>query len=244
MSLGPAWAADAPALCALADAARQGPGLDIGLHLDLTAFTTPGLRHGLAWWIAASHLHLVDRPALAAEIDRQFAAFERHRGAPPDYIDGHQHVHQLPVVRDCLLHALLQRWPQHRPWLRATRQASGPGDGAGQAFKRHVIEGLGARGLRQLARRHGLAQNRRLLGVYDFRGGEARYRLLLAGWLAQAEDGDLLMCHPAIDSVPGDAIAAARVAEFAVLASDAFAAGCASADLRLSAPSRWPPSGR
>ena len=40
------------------------------------------------------------------------------------------------------------------------------------------------------------AQNRALLGVYDFSGGAMRYLRLLRGWLSAACEGDLLMCHP------------------------------------------------
>ncbi len=228
MSLGPAWAADAAALRAVA-----GSGVDIGLHLDLTAFAAAGLRHDLPWWIVASHLHRIDRAALCHEIDRQCEAFERHRGGPPDHVDGHQHVHHLPVVRDCLVQCLLRRWPQHRPWLRANRPARLPGEAPAERIKSAVIDALGANALRHLAQRHGLPQNRRLLGVYDFRGGAPRYRQLLAGWLAAATDGDVLMCHPARAPVPGDPIAAARVAEFTVLASDAFDTLRRSAGLHL-----------
>jgi hypothetical protein len=64
-----------------------------------------------------------------------------------------------------------------------------------------------------------------LLGVYDFEGGAARYRGLLAGWLQAARDGDLLMCHAGLPDGPrgaGDPLAAARAAEFEVLSSPAL----------------------
>ena len=57
------------------------------------------------------------------------------------------------------------------------------------------------------------------MGVYGFEGGKRRYADLLQNWLFNAQDGDLLMCHPAFDSQGGSAMARQRRAEYDVLAS-------------------------
>jgi hypothetical protein len=71
--------------------------------------------------------------------------------------------------------------------------------------------------------------NSRLLGVYDFTADPAVYGQHLARWLAQARQGDLLMCHPGLPAPAGaaaDAIAMARQAEWTVLsAAQTFSAG-------------------
>ena len=77
--------------------------------------------------------------------------------------------------------------------------------------------------------------------MYDFKGGPARYRTLLAGWLTQARDGDLLMCHVASGTPHGaaaDALIAARRAEFEVLDSLEFDALVSDAGLQLAPMSR------
>lgn len=212
----PQWRADAPALRALDPAV-----LDVGLHLDLTAFPLDArLRLPLPHWLARSHLRLVPRSALHSEIEAQLDAFEQAMGRPPAHVDGHQHVHQLPVVRDELLAVLQARYGGRRPWLRRTRR---PPAERGNS-KAWLIEALGCTGLAGLAVRNGYRQNKHLLGVYDFKGGEERYLALLEAWLRTAQDGDLLMCHPATELLAGDAIAAARVWEYKVLAGPAFAA--------------------
>lgn len=91
-------------------------------------------------------------------------------------------------------------------------------------LKAAVIERLGAAQLAARAAQGGFRTNARLLGVYDFSGGAPRYRQLLRRWLHQARSGDLLLCHPGLEAGADDALAAARQAEFAVLASDDFAA--------------------
>lgn len=210
----PAWQYDAARLKEQFDAGR----VDAGLHLDLIEYPIEGsLRQPVGAWMRDSLLRRVDRRAVHAEIRAQLDAFEATMGRAPSHVDGHQHVHQFPVVRDLLVQELVRRYGKAKlPWLRRTR-------GAGRwRFKGRVIEAMGNRPLERLAREHRIAQNRSLLGVYDFRGGSERFRVLLAQWLHEALDGDLLMCHVATGIVPGDEIAQARVDEYAVFARDSF----------------------
>lgn len=214
---GPAWAAGARSLRLLE------PGeLDLGLHLDLTELPLgPRTAVPLSSIIRDSLLRRLDRPSVRAEIRAQLGAFEQAIGRPPDFVDGHQHVHQLPLVRDELMAELDKRYGWLRPWIRSTRAPHLALEAAPQEWrgtlKPRVIEQLGARALARLARRGGNLQNGHLLGVYDFRGGAPRYRRLLRTWLHAACDGDLLMCHPSLPCDAADALAAARCAEFDVL---------------------------
>lgn len=200
-------------------------GLEVGLHLDFTeAPLTPGARHRLPALIAQSYVGSLDAAMVRAEIRAQLDAFEDGLGRAPAFVDGHQHVHQLPVIRRALLEELARRYPASgpRPWLRDTRGrwAGMRVPGLQDAIKAGVIAALGARALSAGARAAGFRQNRGFLGVYGFAGGQARYARLLRGWLAAARPGDLLMCHPGDGA--GDALAAARQAEFAVLAAPAL----------------------
>jgi chitin disaccharide deacetylase len=208
----PRWREAAAALRGL-DAAT----IDIGLHLDLTEHPLlPGVRRPLSQWLARTHLGLADRKAMRREIDAQLDAFEQTLGRPPAYVDGHQHVHQLPGVREPLLEALQARGYAAAPWLRDTRQAPGTGR------KAWLIDFLGSGGLRRLARERGFRQNGHFLGVYDFTGDADRYLALLGGWLRAAADGDLMMCHAAPHAPANDAIGPARRWEYEVLAGEAF----------------------
>lgn len=234
---GPAWKAWRRLLRRL-----DGDDVDIGLHLDLTESPLlPGSRRSLRALIAASLLRQLDRPALRAEIRAQLDAFEQTLGHGPAFVDGHQHVHQLAVVRGELLEELENRYGGRPPWLRSTRSVHGVGVAAYGGWRGIVkpwgIEQLGARGLASRARRLGFAQNRRLLGVYDFQGGPRRYRELLTVWLRCARDADLLMCHPSMRLNAQDALIDARHAEFQVLGSADFGGMLRNAGVRL-----WPMS--
>lgn len=229
---GPAWAEGARALRAL-DPQR----VEVGLHLDLTEFPLqPALRRPLARLIALAYLRRLDAAALRTEIGAQLDAFEQAMGRAPAYVDGHQHVHQLPMVRTALLQELARRYPEGGLWLRATHGPQGAAHADARArCKSHLIAILGARALSALTQRQGLRQNARLLGVYDFTGGAQRYRARLDRWLHAARDGDLLICHaglPAPAPAP-DVLAGAREDEFAVLSAPGFEDALAGARVRL-----------
>lgn len=199
-------------------------GLDVGLHLDFTEHPLIRSRSDLRPLIVQSYAGHLDRPAIRAEIRAQLDAFEQGVGHAPAFVDGHQHVHQLPAIREELLEELDDRYGAYPPWIRRTRQRPGARASAGLKawIKATTIAALGASSLTAAARRHGLPQNRALLGVYDFSGGAHRYLTLLRGWLSAAREGDLLMCHPRWAIGRGDPLAAAREAEYQVLASRHF----------------------
>ncbi|HJW12718.1 MAG TPA: ChbG/HpnK family deacetylase, partial [Albitalea sp.] len=224
---GPHWRAASALLPATVDA---------GLHFNLSDGVplSPELR---ALWprfpslprlIALAHLHALPGAAIAAELAAQWAAFSDASGRAPAFVDGHQHVHHLPQVRDALLAAVEAATP--RPVVRSAAHVLGPGF----AFKRAVIAGTGARTLQRELVRRGIAHNAHLIGVYDFRGD---YRAQMQRWLAQVPpEGALLFCHPGDADASGvaDPIAAARPREAAYFASDAFAADLADAGVSIS----------
>jgi chitin disaccharide deacetylase len=227
----PQWASGASALAKL-----PADDVDVGLHLDLTQYPLAAAqRRSLPALIALTGARLIDPARLRAQIDAQLDAFENGIGRAPAHVDGHQHVHQFPVVREVLVDALCARYPQRLPWLRRSRRPAALASGG---FKPGLIERLGSDALSRLARAHGFAQNESLLGVYGFTGGAQRYAALLAQWLNTARQGDLLMAHPALTAGVADGIGAARCNEYQVLSSDAFAQSLEHARIRLAPLSR------
>lgn len=195
----------------------------MGLHFNLTEGTplSPALRAvwprfpGLGKLLLLSGLRALPVQALSDEWRAQLDHYTEARGAPPQFLDGHQHVHALPGVRESVLETARRL---NLP-VRNTGRLLGPGF----AFKRRVIERCGGRALLQQLREQGLPHAEALVGAYDF-APRANYRTLMRAWLAALpENGTtLLFCHPARGCHPGDAIAAAREREAAYLASSAF----------------------
>jgi predicted glycoside hydrolase/deacetylase ChbG (UPF0249 family) len=180
---GPFMQRHAAALAALR------PRLTVGLHLNLTENPNFAGNQSLSQWILGSYLR---RPkalqGLAGEVDRQLARFETLLAGAPDFVDGHEHVHQLPVVRDILLAAMQRRYG-HSVLVRCTWPRHFRGG------KAAVIALLGASALREAARRGGLTCNRDFAGVYDLRS-RSGYAARMEEWLRNLDDGGLVMCHP------------------------------------------------
>lgn len=235
MVLSPRWAQDVALLRDLRD------HLDVGLHLDWTSSFALQRGHGLslprAMW--RSLLGGFDPVAARLVIEQQLDAFEAQWQAPPDFVDGHQHVQQFAGIRQALVAALHSRYgaQAQRPYLRISRAPAALAD-----TKSRVIAALGASSLEALARQAQLPTAAALLGIYDFTGDEARYARLMRDWLQAAPPGSVLMCHPAralpsaeyADALDApDGIGAARTREFAYLGSAAFAADLARAGVTL-----------
>jgi chitin disaccharide deacetylase len=216
MVLSPRWPADAELLRNL-----RGQ-LDVGLHLDWTSDFALAAGHGMTLGRAMGRALLggFDPAQASAVIERQLDLFERHWQAPPDFVDGHQHVQQFAGIREALVAALTRRYGACavKPYLRISRAPPGLAE-----LKSRVIAWLGAQALASLAAAAGLPRANGLLGIYDFGGGPQRYADLMTGWLARAPVGAILMCHPAQAAEPDDAIGTARAQEFAYLASPDFA---------------------
>lgn len=247
--LSPHWKDEAPALRGL-DA-----WADIGLHLAFTDFAPLGAMPGLAPrgklpglgnLIVSAYLGRLRAEEIGAEIDRQLDAFEQAMGRPPDYIDGHQHVQQLPVVRDLLVDRLKHRLPPgtalrvcHEPFAAIGRRGIA-------VLRASVIAAIG-RALRDLADGETIPSNRRFAGVRDFTERDP-YRDLFRRYVLEAPSGLAIMCHP---GYPDDAlrqvdpVVDTRSGELAYIAGAEFPEDLAAAGVTLSrftALCRMPPA--
>lgn len=227
MVLSPAWPREAAAL-------RERTGMaDFGLHFDVNEFADVAPGRSLSGWIAAAHLGRIDADEARAWVARQLDAFEAAMRCPPNYLDGHQHVHQLPVLRSAVLAELSGRYGQHCA-LRSTHSRVWRGP------KAAVIGALGSAALRREA--PGMPMNTDFAGVYDFRP-DADFGALVTGWLTDLPDGGLLMTHPgsaAATETRPDPIRAARVKERAFWLSTEAGELMARLGVQLGLSEDWP----
>ncbi|QEL23192.1 ChbG/HpnK family deacetylase [Bosea sp. F3-2] len=203
---------------------------DLGLHLNLTCaapiatmsrLAPDGTLPGLKDVARAAAVSGVVRAEIAGEIARQLDAFEDAMGRPPDFVDGHQHVHVLPGVRRALLDLLARRYPAGSLYVRdpADRVAAirARGVAVGKAL---VIAGL-ALGFRSAALKRELRVNSGFAGVAPF-DPHRDFGADLARFLIAPGKVHLVMCHPGfIDAeLAGlDPVTATRPIEHAALAA-------------------------
>lgn len=242
MVLSPRWEQDVALLQDL-----RGR-IDVGLHLDWTSDFALAAGHGLSLGAAMIKAAIggFDAKAARAIIERQLDAFEAQWQAPPDYVDGHQHVQQFAGIRQALVQVLSSRYGSGAPgrdngaaavqraqqppmpYLRISRAPAGTAD-----LKSRVIAAMGANALENIASEVHLTRATALLGIYDFSGGRRRYGQLMQGWLRAAPSGSIIMCHPAQAAEPDDPIGVARAEEFAYLSGPDFSKALAQAGAQL-----------
>lgn len=228
MVLAPRWREFSRDLVPLAG--RVG----IGLHLTFTwgaslgpmpRLAPDGRLPSLRALVGKALTSGLPRAELAAEIERQLDSFEAGLGRPPDFVDGHQHVHALPGIRSALLDTLTRRRLAGRLWIRdpadSARAILGRGGAVGKAA---IVAGL-ASGFGRACRQAGFHTNRGFAGFSSFDPG-LDLRSDFARFLARPGPEHLVMCHPG-HVAPGerlDGVEEARGRELAFLDSDAFPA--------------------
>ena len=178
--------------------------LAVGLHLNLTLGGPLGSMPRLApagkfpsfyRLFARAFRYGLEGAEVRAEIERQLDRFEQILGFPPDHVDGHQHVHVLPVVRRALLEAVVFRYPRRPPLIR------NPADSVQAILSRRLAVpkastlALLALGFARATRRRGLPINDGFAGFSDFDPGRS-YREELKCALKRPGRRHIVMCHP------------------------------------------------
>lgn len=236
MVVAPSFASQAPLL----DASNSERRAAIGLHVTLTGafrpLTSLRPREGerfpaLAVLARLAFLRRLDPAALEHEVEAQLRAFVATFGRAPDFVDGHQHVHLFPRIRDAVLGAVKRMSPN--AWVRQCGSPL-PLRVLARDFKTLALSVLG-RGLRRRASALGLKTNPAFAGVYDL-DPQTDFAALFPRFLQGMPDGGVVMCHPGhVDAELRslDPLTDLREAEYRYFASGAFLQALASAGIAL-----------
>lgn len=205
------------------------PTTFIGLHLNFThgePLSADWKKHygmqfsNLPVLLKNAYLKRLSVDVMTAEINAQMHAFTRSMNAYPDFIDGHQHVHQLPIIRAALGHCLNSNHchppeggePSLIQYEGSTERGSPPSRGrqiiirktsngwsdllSTDGFpKRQIIALLGGIAFQKRLTQQSIPCNTSFSGIYNFKHA-ANYRKYFKQFLAHSQDGGLIMCHP------------------------------------------------
>ena len=176
----------------------------VGLHLNLTLGAPLGPMPRLApagafpnrnGVLAGALLGLIRRAEVRAEIERQLDAFEKHLGFAPDHIDGHEHVHVLPGIRQSLFDVVARRYAGARPLLRDPSDSWSAISARGAARGKAVAVAALALRFGEGARWHGIPTNAGFSGFSGFDVNEP-YAKELERSFRQPGPRHIVMCHP------------------------------------------------
>ncbi|MDP8920096.1 MAG: ChbG/HpnK family deacetylase [Pseudomonadota bacterium] len=225
----PGWRRAAPDLRALQDR------IAVGLHLNLTTgsslsamprFAPTGTFPALKELLAAALKRQLPADEIDREIGCQLDAFVEVHGKPPAFVDGHQHVHVLPVIRPALMRILKEKGYARRVWLRdpSDRAAAILHRPAGRS-KALIVKAL-ALGFAQSAHAAGFQTNEGFSGFAPLDLSVPAVRVFEEAF-SRLGDHPVVMCHPGYvdDELQGlDPAVESRLEELNFLKSEAFPA--------------------
>jgi len=208
--------------------ARLRERIAIGLHLNLTLGLPLGSMDRLApkgrlpsigELSCRALCGNIDIDEITAEMERQIARFAEVVGAPPDFLDGHQHAHALPSVRRGVLAALDDRFAPGTLLVRDPADTFGAIIKRAAATTKTIAIALLAHGFGEACRRAEITTNVGFSGIANFHTATS-YADELPRFFICPGARHLIMCHPSLSDaelVGFDPISGRRQEEFSVL---------------------------
>jgi predicted glycoside hydrolase/deacetylase ChbG (UPF0249 family) len=225
------------------------PDADLGLHFNLTlggplgnmaSFAPNGTFPAMNAIVPAAWRSALPRDEIRDELRRQLDAFEAAFGAPPDFVDGHQHVQVLPGVAEDLIAELQSRGLAGKTWLRDSADRPRRIFARGRHWGKALTVTALARGFRAKAKAAGFKLNDGFAGYSDF-DPKGDYAADFATFLRAPGARPLIMCHPGhVDDELArlDPVTVSREVELAFLLSGGFGEMLSAAGARLARLSR------
>ncbi|GAB4223462.1 MAG: ChbG/HpnK family deacetylase [Francisella sp.] len=196
--------------------------INVGLHLNLTegksltqskSLTKNSLFLSLPKLLIKSQFRLISYNDAYTELKAQIEEFIKYWGDVPDFIDGHQHIHQFPAIRKALIN-LYQEFKMHnkKTYIRSTYNMQKTD------LKSIIIYYSGAKQLQKLLIKNNIRHNTSFAGIYSL-AKKKNFRRVIIHAYQNITDGGLIMCHPSIAIDTKDAISHSRVQEFRYFSS-------------------------
>lgn len=240
MSLSPLWPEHSQELIAFKGL------IDVGLHLDWTSDFAIQNGHGktLNQVMLQAIFQQLAFEKCKKLIHQQLDLFEKYWGQGPDFIDGHQHIHQFNGIRQALIEVIKERYQQANsnsnlrpPYLRVSQTVSVQNN-----IKSKIIALMGAKALMQIASKENIPYFLYLSGIYNLQIGSITYAERMNKWLEQLpyQNNSILMCHPSTQLDSNDLISEARVHEYQYLKSDSFLQDLNQYNTRITATCQTP----
>lgn len=214
--------------------------IDVGLHFNLTD-GKPLSQIAKDYWPDHLPKHItlfgeciakkIPKNIIYTELQAQINQFTQAFGCLPDYIDGHQHIHQFPIIRDVLIEVIKQQFGLDSVYVRVPNAKLASSPAPINKLKILMIRHSGAIVLEKKLKAANIDYNSSFAGVYSFSMVD-QYPQLFKQFLQYIDDRGLLMCHAGL-SDPADPMHDVRQKELNYLSSQEFLDDCARYSITL-----------
>ena len=222
MTVMKSWPSEAPALKEL------NRFVSVGLHFTMTDqkplsklsnLAPQGKFPSIGSLIFKAYTGQLIDSEIREEFLRQLETFVVHTGRLPDFIDGHQHIHLLPVIRESILSYFNTEQKRSTCWIRNCYDDLSSLVIRPDPYKAIFISFL-SRQLNELRNYHQIKSNTGFSGFY-----KGNFSQNFSKMLKNAKDHHLLMVHPGYidDELKiNDPLIHSRVEELNFMLSDTF----------------------
>lgn len=200
--------------------------VDIGLHFNLTEGKPISKEYcdtygkeffSLKELLLRASLRQLKPSVISAEFKAQLESFNTILNKHPDFIDGHQHIHQFPIIREALLSTY-----KDMGLTSYMRLVNPPITGG---VKDLTIKLSGGYKMHKLYTEAQIEHNPSFGGIYNFNKAD-NYPHYFRNFLQKIGQNGIIMCHPA-NAKSRDPIGVAREKEYKYLLSHEFQRDCA-----------------
>ena len=217
--------------------------IDIGLHFNLTEgrplsktnnFFNNNNFFSLNNLISKAYRRQLKKIEIKAELNAQITAFFSQMGCMPAFIDGHQHIQQLPIIREAIIevYCTLNLW-RYNTYLRIPSNGLLASFYQPKKYKAIILTLLGSMKFRHLLIKNKIPHNSSFSGIYNF-SENINYAVYFTKFLQQLNDNGILMCHPALPSSNNnDLIANARSNEYNFFSSATLQKICTTQNINI-----------
>ena len=174
--------------------------IETGLHLTLTdpkPVHLPG--HSLKSLAAKCYLKRFNKKDIVQEICVQLELFKKAMGRLPDYVDGHEFCHHLPIVREALMETAEEfQFKKNRIYIRVFQPHGLPFLKNGIVWALNHLTSQPSKKLKKLLKQKGISFNTRLLGFHPYAVNPKKYFDYYFGTIPKEQD--IFFCHPGLPS--------------------------------------------
>jgi len=129
------------------------------------------------------------------EINLQIEKFKNILGFYPDFIDGHQHIHQFPVIRRCLIKILKEKKLHDKIWIRNSSENISSILVRKVSILKCLILSMFGNSFKKKLIKENIKTNDGFSGIYDF-SEKKDYTTLFKKFIIKNSNNHLIMVHP------------------------------------------------
>lgn len=197
MTVFPDWDVEGRRLAPLGDAADLGLHLVLTDHAPLTSMASlapDGRLPSFPALARRAYAGKIDPGEVERELHAQLDAFEGAVGRPPDHLDGHHHVQQLPGVSEAVVRVATGRLGG-RAWVRTCAEPVADALRRRSGLPRALAFGWASRRLAAALDEASVPRPAGFVGAYGF-DQRVPYLDRLVRFLSFVRPGTVLMLHP------------------------------------------------